>query len=180
MYIDIWIKDVLMEKDDESNDRCLKLFEVYRDILEAYRLCQKIFQILIFYHIFGAFYFGLYHLSFGFLVIRKSDYKMKALYQILVLIIWASKNIMVVIISCINCERFYKTIENVNSVSLALMQNENCSERRKHLFKKVLKLNRSFNKMLVFGVFHIDARLPMNFVRVFVDYVIVILQFNFL
>lgn len=47
MYIDIWIKDVLREKGDESNDRCLKLFEIYRDILEAYQLCHKIYQILV-------------------------------------------------------------------------------------------------------------------------------------
>lgn len=127
------------------------LFSVYIYMDKLWLKTILCFQI--FYHIFGAFYFGLYHLSFGFLVIRKSDYKMKvsnfstmilwqknlrfllihwylllqALYQILVLIIWASKNIMVVIISCINCERFYKTIENVNSISLILMQNENCS-----------------------------------------------------
>lgn len=47
-YLEEWIKKAQMINDEQENDiNCIKLFETYQDILEAYKLYKIIFQVLV-------------------------------------------------------------------------------------------------------------------------------------
>ncbi|CAH1640535.1 unnamed protein product [Spodoptera littoralis] len=170
-YVEEWIKQALMVNyGRQDGERCNKLFRIYKNILKAYVLYKKIFHVLVFYHSFGVFYRNLVY----FHIILSAT-----VYNILSVCLWQMKNMCLIILQCILCEKFYISVEEVDSACIQLLKDKTCSNYQTGFYKKVLQTNRTFSKMTACGLFYIDAMLPIRMLLLTTNYVIVLLQFAF-
>ncbi|CAH1640537.1 unnamed protein product [Spodoptera littoralis] len=92
--------------------------------------------------------------------------------------LWIAKDIVLVICHSIQCEKFYITIEEAKMACIQLMKNKNCPSEQAQLYKKVLWKSRNFNKISIYGLMYVDAKLPISVIGLLTGYVVVLLQLN--
>ncbi|KAF9407335.1 hypothetical protein HW555_012615 [Spodoptera exigua] len=102
------------------------------------------------------------------------------LFTCLILVSWMLKDIIMINCICVRCEKFYICLEEAKSVCIQRVMLVNCPTSYNRLCKRVLQVNRTFNKMSAYGFFTIDANLPVPFARLMTSYIIILLQFSFL
>lgn len=90
------------------------------------------------------------------------------------------KDFIVIILTCVQYERLYISMEEAQSACIQRVMKANCSKSLKRLSKRVMQENRNFSKTSAYGLFTIDANLPMPLVLLTANYIIVLLQFAFL
>ncbi|XP_063897727.1 uncharacterized protein LOC135118785 [Helicoverpa armigera] len=109
----------------------------------------------------------------------------KAVSQFLVMlmnvfgIVWLFKDLSLVILQSMECEKFYIAVEEAKMVCIQLIM-KNSSESQKRLYKQVLHMNRMFSKMSACGLFYIDATLPTRLMGLIASYYVLLLQFALL
>ncbi|KAH9644383.1 hypothetical protein HF086_006411 [Spodoptera exigua] len=86
--------------------------------------------------------------------------------------IWFVKNFVILTVCNIQCERFYIKVEDAQSVSLQLWTNSNCCKSQKFFGKKVFQRHRTFSKMTVCGLFHVDVMLPIRLLLLTTSYIL--------
>nr|XP_049701682.1 uncharacterized protein LOC110374951 [Helicoverpa armigera] len=96
------------------------------------------------------------------------------------LFFWVTKTMLLSLVHCAYCERFYISVEEAECACIQLIKNINCPKSHKYLCKAVIRINRSFSKMTACGLFYIDASLAICFFGAVTNYAIVMLQFTFL
>ncbi|PZC79300.1 hypothetical protein B5X24_HaOG200997, partial [Helicoverpa armigera] len=150
IYLDEWVKFILiLNEREENNEYCLKLLEIYENIMQAYNLAKTVFKNLI------------------------------SVSHTLDLFFWVTKTMLLSLVHCAYCERFYISVEEAECACIQLIKNINCPKSHKYLCKAVIRINRSFSKMTACGLFYIDASLAICFFGAVTNYAIVMLQFTF-
>ncbi|CAD0249732.1 unnamed protein product [Spodoptera exigua] len=96
-------------------------------------------------------------------------------------VVWLSKDVMLVMIQSMQCEKFYITIEKAETACIQRLKNKHYLDCERNLCKDVVQLNRvSFSKMSACGLFYIDGTLPLQLMGILTNYIVVILQTMFL
>ncbi|XP_075985614.1 uncharacterized protein LOC142982815 [Anticarsia gemmatalis] len=94
---------------------------------------------------------------------------------------WVMKDVYLVALICMQCEKFYLAVEDANSLCVLQSKRRNRQDHFHRVCKSVLQLNAgSFSKMSACGVFYVDATLPLRLMQLLTNYIIVLLQFVFL
>ncbi|XP_045505543.1 uncharacterized protein LOC123701953 [Colias croceus] len=131
------------------------MFVSYLDILRAYDYYKKIFQMPVIF--------------MYFIEIEKTIQ--------VVVSIWMLKNLMNIIVLVKSCEEFYKNILSIDQECTYRMSSEIPVGESK-LYKNIVRTNKaSFRKYILYGLFTLDATLPVGLVQTVTTYVIVLLQF---
>ncbi|KAJ8710892.1 hypothetical protein PYW08_009407 [Mythimna loreyi] len=76
-----------------------------------------------------------------------------------------AKDIALVTLHSIHCEKFYITVEEAETICILYMKNRNYPKCYGNLCKNLKLANQSFSKMSACGLFYIDATLPMYLVE---------------
>ncbi|KAH9644376.1 hypothetical protein HF086_006404 [Spodoptera exigua] len=101
-----------------------------------------------------------------------------SVYNILSVCLWQIKNMSLVILQCIVCEKFYISIEDAQATCVQLLEDTKCSKHTRHFCNSIIRSNETFIKMTACGLFCIDATLPLSLAGIISNYVIVLLQFS--
>ncbi|CAK1591357.1 unnamed protein product [Parnassius mnemosyne] len=95
-------------------------------------------------------------------------------------LMWAVKNIVLLVLISFECENFFITLKNTQIV-LLMSQVKECSVEERLVYKSLLRACRASSEaMSACGVVSVDAKLPLRLLSVLVTYTIVLLQFAFL
>ncbi|KAH9640147.1 hypothetical protein HF086_018389, partial [Spodoptera exigua] len=150
-YLEKWIQLVIDNVDDASS---AKLFVDYRNILEAYNFYKATFQLVILFHTVDTFFRCLFYFTLVLQVLTmldnvQTDRRVVILSVSLVLsVVWLSKDVMLVMIQSMQCEKFYITIEKAETACIQRLKNKHYLDCERNLCKDVVQLNRvSFSKM---------------------------------
>ncbi|XP_075985621.1 uncharacterized protein LOC142982822 [Anticarsia gemmatalis] len=105
----------------------------------------------------------------------------KVFLMVFTVMLWLMKDMVLELLVCVHCERFYIAVENAETACIQRLKNRNCPESQRRLCRDVIQLNRSsFSKMSACGLFYIDASLPVRLVEMITNYVVILLQVAFL
>ncbi|KAM3958157.1 uncharacterized protein ACR2FA_007796 [Aphomia sociella] len=91
---------------------------------------------------------------------------------------WILKGMIIKTALCISSDMLY---ESISACRLSMIKSSNCYLATRHLSKNVLRTQiMNFKKFSAFGVFTVDAALPLRLGALIATYTIVLLQFAFL
>ncbi|KAF9412174.1 hypothetical protein HW555_009247 [Spodoptera exigua] len=150
-------------------------------------------KFLILFHTVDTFFRCLFYFTLVLQVLTmldnvQTDRRVVILSVSLVLsVVWLSKDVMLVMIQSMQCEKFYITIEKAETACIQRLKNKHyldvvfVSDCERNLCKDMVQLNRvSFSKMSACGLFYIDGTLPLQLMGILTNYIVVILQTMFL
>ncbi|CAH1640536.1 unnamed protein product [Spodoptera littoralis] len=94
---------------------------------------------------------------------------------------WIFKNLTLFILLSVECEKFYSTMEEIQSTCKQFINWNQHSGNQKRVCKNIQRLHKTnFKKTCVCGVFFIDAAMSIQLSSIISTFTIVILQFEFL
>ncbi|CAH1640556.1 unnamed protein product [Spodoptera littoralis] len=94
---------------------------------------------------------------------------------------WVIKNLLIITFLCVECEKYYSAIKEVERTCSQMTTSAKASENQKSFCKNILRVQHAtFNKLRVCGLFAVDASLPLRVIAFITTYTIVLLQFVFL
>ncbi|KAF9799864.1 hypothetical protein SFRURICE_017098 [Spodoptera frugiperda] len=144
--LDEWVDRIArLNEEEEYYMNTTKLVNVYLDILKAYKLYKTLFQawLVVFYK----------YPVFGFMAS-----------------LWIFKDIALIVIQSVQCEKFYLANERAKTACILLLRDKNCPNDQRRLYKQILQTNRVFSKMSAYGLFYVDPRLTIAVVELFTGY----------
>ncbi|XP_062524484.1 uncharacterized protein LOC119628533 [Bombyx mori] len=105
---------------------------------------------------------------------------LSAAFSVLIaVIVWLLRNIILQSLIGISCQSFYSATSNTQSICSILVRSV-LSDDQKLFLKTVQRLNKAnISKLDVYGLFIVDATLPLRLIQVIATYTIVLLQFAF-
>ncbi|CAF4874051.1 unnamed protein product [Pieris macdunnoughi] len=156
-------------------------YSVYIDILKVYEAFTCVFKMSIFlqvtdYFIRTLIYIQIY-IEIDNIHINDPIIKDVVLSFEVFFFAWNIKNLLNIVSFVKECETMYQTILDIDNFCTTRLSQELPMEESK-LYNNIKRLNQTqFKKMSVYGVFVMDAGLPVGLVQLLTTYVIVILQF---
>uniref|UniRef100_A0A2H1WBG5 Gustatory receptor n=1 Tax=Spodoptera frugiperda TaxID=7108 RepID=A0A2H1WBG5_SPOFR len=94
---------------------------------------------------------------------------------------WVIKNLLIITFLCVECEKYYSAIKQVESTCSQMITSERSSVNQRRFCKNILRVQgATFNKLRVCGLFAVDASFPLRVIAFITTYIIVLLQFVFL
>uniref|UniRef100_A0A2H1WBH6 SFRICE_022148 n=1 Tax=Spodoptera frugiperda TaxID=7108 RepID=A0A2H1WBH6_SPOFR len=94
---------------------------------------------------------------------------------------WVIKNLLIITFLCVECEKYYSAIKQVESTCSQMITSERSSANQRRFCKNIVRVQgATFNKLRVCGLFAVDASLPLRVCAFITTYTIVLLQFVFL
>ncbi|XP_050551623.1 uncharacterized protein LOC126910981 [Spodoptera frugiperda] len=155
MYLDAWIEQIKNIERSGQGDLNIwrEMFNVYQNILKAYESYKICFRVLFQY-----------------------DDTVCSV----IIMGWITLDVLVTLTLCVQCEKFYATVEEAESTCIQFLSNINCTDGQKYLCKRVLQMKRTFSKISGCGLFLMDASLSIYLIGLITNYIIVLLQFAYL
>ncbi|CAH1640557.1 unnamed protein product [Spodoptera littoralis] len=115
-----------------------------------------------------------------FLLVEKTFHPMYTLLSFISLT-WVIKNLLIITFLCVECEKYYSAIKEVESMCTQMTSSERSSVNQKRFYKNILRVqDATFKELRVCGLFAVDASLPLRVIEFITTYTIVLLQFVFL
>ncbi|KAF9800093.1 hypothetical protein SFRURICE_016970 [Spodoptera frugiperda] len=130
-YIDHWIKKIDLMTNDREDDEayCLKLFETYQNILKAYEMYKKLYEVVILIRIMIAFCRNLCFFGYALQVIKQEQHDGKLSLPTLIMgalsMLGIVKDFVEVGFYCIICEKFYIALEEAEGACIRRIMNVN-------------------------------------------------------
>uniref|UniRef100_A0A2A4K7F9 Gustatory receptor n=1 Tax=Heliothis virescens TaxID=7102 RepID=A0A2A4K7F9_HELVI len=127
-FLEKWIEDVLAY-DDVDEEFYRSYFQVYRNILIAYNLYKSLFQLLVLFHTADTFFRCLCLFAVLLQVLQIPDsgiYDQMVQYTVVKVLaaVWQLKDILLVVVQSIECEKFYITVEEVETACIQRLKNK--------------------------------------------------------
>ncbi|PZC79295.1 hypothetical protein B5X24_HaOG200992 [Helicoverpa armigera] len=95
--------------------------------------------------------------------------------------VWQIKDVLLVVMQCLECEKFYMAVEDVETTCIQRLKKKHHLAAEERLCSSVLQANRtSYCKMSACGLFDIDATLPLDLIGLLTNYIVIMLQSFFL
>ncbi|XP_028164809.1 uncharacterized protein LOC114355958 [Ostrinia furnacalis] len=156
-----------------------ELLEIYTNVLEAFDIYIRVYQIQILYQVLEVFAHALIYVEV-FIEFSKLPVEYTVSWLGLLLTIMLLKNLISLTILCFSCDEFYKTIDYTNDFAASMMATDISQEARR-FFKNVRRTKTAvFHKMAACGLVCVDAALPLRLSSLVTTYTLVLLQFVFL
>nr|XP_049701681.1 uncharacterized protein LOC110374949 [Helicoverpa armigera] len=180
-----WIDDVLAFEDGDE-EFYSEYFQVYRNILNAYNCYKTLFQLLVLFHTADTFFRCLCYFAIILQILQMPDstvYEEMVQYTVVKVVaaVWQIKDVLLVVMQCIECEKFYMAVEDVETTCIQRLKKKQHLAAEERLCSSVLQANRtSYCKMSACGLFDIDATLPLDLIGLLTNYIVIMLQSFFL
>nr|XP_026496005.1 uncharacterized protein LOC113400558 [Vanessa tameamea] len=159
-----WDIETSKLKEDSAKQEWLRLFQIYKKILDTYDIYKKTFQVYTIHHSLKTFLIAMFYAEF--ILIMESQYGGRYVLtsweidRVLLLTI-VVKDIMIIFFVSISCQVFYSTVNKARLACIKVI-NENKSDGAKETCKNVLRLSDvAFGKLQAGRIFVIDAKFPL-------------------
>nr|WCC57854.1 gustatory receptor 43 [Papilio machaon] len=174
--------------DIEAKDYLRKIIISYDELMEAIKICNKIFRVPIFFTVLSSFFHAFVivqgAISVSLLMLRHRQYLQmpvwkKSLYA--AQLIWI-KNLTLVAILCMESENIHLKVKNAQVACIVLCARERTSELSQLMRRQEQWAGpeRGEGWLRAAGLFSVDAALPPRFLAVLGTYIVAILQLHFL
>ncbi|CAK1591336.1 unnamed protein product [Parnassius mnemosyne] len=158
-----------------------RLFNIYEEILDTIALTKEAVQFTTLLHIVIVFIQSLTYIEILIMMTQNQRIEPVAVTSHAFGVgIWISKAVLTETTFCIVCEMLYRRIVSTQILAVTLKNYYSCRDARRFL-KNIQRLYKvQFEKLKIYGIFTIDAALPLRLGRLIADYTVILLQFAFL
>ncbi|XP_047035444.1 uncharacterized protein LOC124641418 [Helicoverpa zea] len=175
------LQNVYIVEDEDVEHYWRNIIAVYKEIIEAYDIFRKSFQVLILSYVFHVFTNALLSIGLRIEIGKASGGKGMFALTAFISLLWLVRSMLIIITLSIESERLYTELKEVRSICIQIIGSNTCSEVKKRICKNILRIQKtSFRKFNACGLFVVDGMLPIQLCGLITTYLIVILQFEFL
>ncbi|KAF9800118.1 hypothetical protein SFRURICE_016995 [Spodoptera frugiperda] len=188
-----------INNDDNIEDYCEKVLEVYIDIRKCYGLIESLFRLPVIEHFMWTLRFLILYVTVTLVIQTLIQIQMTIVLlgmefpyfvshysfffrntKILIaqsVFLWMSKNISMMLLLNGKGEGLYRANESLRETCLQLLGTTSVSGQQKKLLKNILRIHASsHSKLSVFGLFDLDAELDVATLTIIVNYTFVLLH----